>query len=192
MRALFAITLSLILASFNLIAKADEAVAERRAYMVKVQEGIAQVRAEALDDALTTFRAAASAQPQLADAIYYEAVTLKLKGEDDAALEAFRRARVIASQAGNARMEARSLQGAAQILELRPDALDEARAAWVELDAFLREQPNAGVAAVPSARIEAIDKMKKANANAAITKQRIAEREQELREEEAKKSKKKR
>lgn len=192
MRALLAITLSLLITSFSLAAHADEARAERQAYMVKVQEGIAQVRAESLDQALATFREAKEAQPQLPDAIYYEAVALKLKGESDAALETFRRARVVAGQAGNPRMEARSLQGAAQLLEANAETLDEARTAWTELSALLREHPSAGVAAVPAARIEAIDKLAKANANAAITKQRIAEREEELRQEEAKKSKKKR
>lgn len=192
MRALIAVSLSLLICSFTLSVKADDPSGERKAYMAKIQEGIVQIRAEALDAALAAFRAAKEAQPRLADAIYYEAVTLKLKGDDDGALEAFRRARIIANQSGSVQMEARALQGAAQLLERRADSLDEARAAWIELGALLREHPSAGPEAVPAARVEAIDKLKKANANAVITKQRVADREEELRQEEAAKSKKKR
>jgi len=190
--AVLALIVGLSIASLTPAAQAEQARAAQKTYMAKIQEGIAQVRSEAYDQALSTFREAKEAEPQRAEAIYYEAVTLRLKGEEEAALEAFRRARVISKQAGNARMEARSLQGAAQILERHPESLDEARTTWLELAALLREHPNAGVAAVPAARIEAIDHLAKANANAAITKKRVAEREEELRQEEAKKAKKKR
>ena len=71
--AVLALIVGLSIASLTPAAQAEEARAAQKTYMAKIQEGIAQVRSEAYDQALSTFREAKEAEPQRAEAIYYEA-----------------------------------------------------------------------------------------------------------------------
>jgi tetratricopeptide (TPR) repeat protein len=187
------------LASFALIAltcattsaAADEPSDPVHAYMAKVQRGLETIQRGALDEALAILREAKSDQPGKPHALYFEAVALKLKGDLDAAVQAFRSARVIASHSGDSRIEASALQGAAMTLELTPQKRAEARAAWEELRTFLQQNPEAGVQAVPGSRIEKLDQLAETNARAEVVRRKIAEREEDLRRQEAERAKKK-
>jgi tetratricopeptide (TPR) repeat protein len=172
-------------------AAADEPNDPTRAYLAKVQRGLETMQRGSLDEALAILREAKSDQPSKPHAVYYEAVALKLKGERDAAVQAFRSARVIASHSGDSVVEARALQGAAMTLELSPERRAEARAAWEELRAFLQQKPEAGVPAVPASRIEKLDQLAETNARAEVVRRKIAEREEDLRRQEAERAKKK-
>jgi tetratricopeptide (TPR) repeat protein len=174
---------------------ADEPGAKEKdpvhAYMAKVQQGQEKIQAGALDEALTLLREAKADQPSKPHAVYFEAVALKLKGDVEEAIQTFRSARVIASHSGDVRVEASALQGAAMALELVPEKRSEARAAWDELRAFLEQNPDAGVAAVPTSRMEKMDQASETEARAEVTRRKIADREEELRQMEAEKAKKK-
>jgi tetratricopeptide (TPR) repeat protein len=162
-----------------------------KAYMVKVYEGLVKITAGAHDEALEILREAKADLPSKPHAVYYEGVALKLKGDLDASVQAFRSARAIASHSGDVGIEARALQGAAMVLELSPDKRGEAQLAWEELGALLERNPDAGVAAVPASRLEMITKANETEAKAAVIRRKIADREEELRQQEAAKAKKK-
>ena len=136
-------------------------------------------------------RAAKQSQPDKPHAIYYEAVALSLSGETEAAIQAYRSARVVASQASERRFEARALQGAAQLLERTPARRSEAIEAWNELEAFLGRAVGAGVEGVGKARVERIQAAAEAEATGAEVQRRQAAREEEVRQREAEKAAKK-
>jgi tetratricopeptide (TPR) repeat protein len=170
---------------------ASQAPDPAKAYMVKVYKGLVKITAGALDEALEILREAKADLPSKPHAVYYEAVALKLKGDVEASVQAFRSARVIASHSGDVGVEARAIQGAAMVLELSPEKRGEAQLAWEELGAFLEQNPSAGVAAVPASRLEMIAKANETEAKAEVIRRKIADREEELRQQEAEKAKKK-
>lgn len=161
------------------------------AYLAEVQSGVEKIRDGALDEALEIFRRAKEADPSRPQAAYYEGVVLKLQGDLEAAVTAFRSARVLATHAGDLRFEARALQAAAMVLELSPEKRAEAKAAWEELAAFLREHPETGVASVPGSRLEKMTQVAEAEAHAAAVVRKLEERQEELRRLEAERAAKK-
>ena len=156
----------------------------------RVHAALEKIQAGAYDEALEQLRAVRTEQPTVPTAAYYEAVALKLKGDLEGAIAAFRSARVIAANAGSPRVEAQALQGSAMTLELIPEKHTEAKAAWEELAAFLESNPSAGVAAVPSTRLEKMKQASETEAAAETVRRAIAAREEELRQQEAARAKK--
>jgi tetratricopeptide (TPR) repeat protein len=140
-------------------------------------EGLAHLRARDYDGALMAFRRAIQSAGGDPAAYYYLGSTHRLRGQPSEALEMFRTARQLAQASGNARMEAMALAAVASTLELLPNKLDEARAAWQEYVRFA--DANSGLASprVGRSRIQAIDAAKEIREAYAPVRERIAERE---------------
>jgi tetratricopeptide (TPR) repeat protein len=165
------------------------------ATQIAVQEGIRRITSRDYDRAIEGLREASEAAANEADPHYYIGAALRAKGELEDALGSFRSALRLAQRGDDPLTQARCLQAVAETLErialvpnqgqggafVRPNQLTEARAAWTEVLTFAQSHQDTISPAVPRARVEAIDRVLEQEEVYATVRRRIADREEELR-----------
>jgi tetratricopeptide (TPR) repeat protein len=142
-------------------------------------EGLARLRARDFEGALSALRRAVQVAGGDPYPYYCMGSAHRLRGQFAEALEMFRTARQLAQASGNARVEAVALAAVASTLEMLPNRLDEARAAWQEYVRVADANSAMVSPRVGRSRIQAIDAAKEIREAYAPVRQRIAERERQ-------------
>jgi tetratricopeptide (TPR) repeat protein len=213
MKARLAMALLAALTASSLAAAQDAADAPGTPpYFVKVQAGIRQVLGRDLDGAVGTFREAVQLDPRRPDAHYHLGVVRRMQGEHSEAIDSFETAARMAKE--DAAWRVRALVAIAWTLEqvaavrpevgadARPEAprinepqLARARDAWQRVRQLATEatgEPIVGTAvSVAVERQRVIDEVIATEGRTVDVRKRIAAREQEKAEEEAKAAAKK-
>lgn len=181
--ATLAITTCLLCAAPALAQDADSASGEDApppgadAYTQRIQAGIALITAGDTAGAQQAFRDAVGMDGNRPQAVYYLAVSNRLSGNLDDALEGFRRAVGNAAAEDLPRWQARALQGVAETLERMPGRLEEAYEAWQEYVRFSDGHQAMAFPQVGRARIQAYNVMHEQESAYVAVRERIAERE---------------
>lgn len=147
-----------------------------RQYQAKIGEAIRQAMATRHDQALATLEDAVSLDPSKPHAYYFRGEIERLRGNLQAAHEAFQEC-VRTAQNRDDAMHARCLQGIAETTERQEGALEQARQSWGQYSQLAQEQPDAASSTLARARIQAIDTVTEQERVYVDVRRRIAERE---------------
>ena len=153
------------------------------AYTREVQRGIEQLAGGDAAGATTTFREAQAREARRPEAPYYLATLLRMTGDLEGAVSGFSQAAALAQAASLPRWQARALHGVASTLERILGRVEEARAAWQAYSTFADANPTVADSQLGRARVQAIDLMNEQEQAYVQVRQRIADREEELRRE---------
>lgn len=141
-------------------------------------EGLAKLRANDAAGAMADFQRAIAADLAAADGHYYLGVAQRRAGELDRALESFRTAKTRADTIGDATFGARARVAIAMTLDRISGRVEDARAAWVEVQGFAEAHPGAIAPELARGRIAAIDQVRELERTYEPVRQRITSRAQ--------------
>ncbi|HEY8430067.1 MAG TPA: hypothetical protein VIL20_16910 [Sandaracinaceae bacterium] len=182
-RAFLLASASLLVASLAGAQAADRPSADE--YTRRVQRGIEQLTGGDPSGAIATFREAVSLDGSRPQAPYYIGAAQRATGDLDGALTSFRQAAALAEAASLPRWQGRALHAVASTFERMEGRIEEARAAWQAYVSFAERNAAIADPQLGLARITAIDRMNEQEQAYVAVRQRIAEREEERRREEA-------
>jgi tetratricopeptide (TPR) repeat protein len=181
----FAVALTLALVSITVPAIVAAQAAPAGAphgtppYATACESGLRLLVSRDFDGALAAFRQAVQISGSDPRAFYYMGEAQRVRGNLNDALEMFRTAARLASASGDARMQARGLQGIAETLERIEGKRNEARTAWTEYMRFADQNTAVAFPDLARARIQALDAMRELDETYADVRERIATRVRE-------------
>lgn len=161
------------------------ATAGASAYRAAVNNGMHLAVTQDYDGALTALRQAVSLDAQNPEPHVYIGEVLRMQNNMEQAIDAFRTAAQIAQSAGTTadRWRGRALFNIAACLEVTGE-LEQARAGWVEYNAFASSHGSVTFGASGRARLQALDARIEQERVYVDVRARIAER-QRIQEEQA-------
>jgi len=130
---------------------------------------------------MRNLRDAVAENPSLPQAYCYVGEAERVRQDSTGALDAFQTCLRFARELGDQHFVALSLHGIASTLELLPERLQDARAAWQEYVRFADQASSYADARIGRARIEVIDAWIALETQTAEVRARIAERERAAR-----------
>ena len=143
---------------------------------IAVQEGLAKLHANDLENAMIDFQRAIAADLAAPDGHYYLGVALRRSDRPDRAIESFRTALARAESTNDLVFGARARVAIAMTYDRMPNRGDDARAAWVEVQSFGQANPSVLSAAIATSRIAAIDNVRELTRTYEPVRHRITER----------------
>jgi tetratricopeptide (TPR) repeat protein len=144
---------------------------------IAVQEGLAKLRANDVENALLDFQRAIAADLAAPEGHYYLGVAQTRVDRLDRAIESFRTALARADALNDATFGARARVALAMTYARMPNHADDARAAWLEVQTFGEAHGSTQTAAMARSRIAAIDLVRELARTYEPVRHRIAERE---------------